>query len=181
MGDLREVPGVLPLAFHVDYWNYLGWEDPLSAPFATERQVAYRDAMGMRYIYTPQFVVGGAQQFGLMDVAALHHSLDQSAAPQLTMAWSQEGLAVDPAAGAPSAGFVWLATFDDRAETEISAGENRGHTLTYHHPVLSLNRIGVWEGKPLLLRLDAPEAYGLAVLVADTSGQILGAADWRQD
>jgi len=46
----------------VDYWNYLGWEDPFSSAASTNRQREYRGAFGLRYIYTPQIVVGGAAQ-----------------------------------------------------------------------------------------------------------------------
>jgi len=52
----------LALSFHVDYWNYLGWEDPFSSVASTNRQRAYRAALGLRYVYTPQIVVGGAAQ-----------------------------------------------------------------------------------------------------------------------
>ena len=76
---VAQASGVLPLAFHVDYWNYLGWEDELSAPFATQRQVIYRDAMGATYVYTPQFVVGGAQEFSLRRVPELVTAIEQEA------------------------------------------------------------------------------------------------------
>ncbi|HET9768631.1 MAG TPA: DUF1223 domain-containing protein, partial [Thermoanaerobaculia bacterium] len=50
---------VVPLAFHVDYWNYIGWQDPFSAAEWTARQRRYGAALGGGRIYTPELVVGG--------------------------------------------------------------------------------------------------------------------------
>src|ERR1043165_1503740 len=49
-----------PLAFHVDYWNDLGWADPYSLPAWTERQHQYSRAIGDARVYTPELVIGGA-------------------------------------------------------------------------------------------------------------------------
>jgi len=61
LGELAQRPGVLALAFHVDYWNGLGWSDPFSSKLATARQNDYAQRLGKRSIYTPQLVVDGAQ------------------------------------------------------------------------------------------------------------------------
>ena len=50
---------VLPLSFHVDYWDYLGWADSFARPEFTERQSAYAHAVGERSVYTPQMIVDG--------------------------------------------------------------------------------------------------------------------------
>ena len=54
--------GVIPLAYHVDYWNHLGWTDPLSSPRWSERQSAYARAMNLDGDYTPQMVISGEWQ-----------------------------------------------------------------------------------------------------------------------
>ncbi len=54
---------IVPLAFHVDYWNEGGWVDPFSAPEWTTRQEMYRAAFGIEGPYTPQLVVNGKTQF----------------------------------------------------------------------------------------------------------------------
>src|ERR1051325_11483071 len=51
---------VIPLAFHVDYWNYIGWTDPFSSADWSARQRRYGAAFGGGRIYTPQLVVAGA-------------------------------------------------------------------------------------------------------------------------
>nr|MBA3539690.1 DUF1223 domain-containing protein [Deltaproteobacteria bacterium] len=57
-----EVAGrpLAPLAFHVDYWDGLGWADPHARAAWTQRQHAYSDALGDNRVYTPELVVGGA-------------------------------------------------------------------------------------------------------------------------
>ncbi len=54
---------IFPLSFHVDYWNYLGWQDPHSADFATLRQRNYSKIFKRRGVYTPQAIVNGSKQF----------------------------------------------------------------------------------------------------------------------
>jgi hypothetical protein len=53
---------VIPLAYHVDYWNHLGWSDPLSSHQWSERQNAYVRVLNLSGDYTPQIVIGGGGQ-----------------------------------------------------------------------------------------------------------------------
>jgi len=48
---------VIPLALHVDYWDYIGWADKFAQGKFTDRQKAYAHAIGSRTIYTPQLIV----------------------------------------------------------------------------------------------------------------------------
>ena len=66
---VRELPSlglgrtkVLPLTFHVSYWDDLGWKDPFSSPDATRLQHGYADLLGLATVYTPQMVVEGRLQ-----------------------------------------------------------------------------------------------------------------------
>ena len=61
LNELALRPEVLPLSFHVDYWNDLGWRDRYSLPSATERQRGYARALRRPSIYTPQLVIDGAR------------------------------------------------------------------------------------------------------------------------
>ncbi|MEP4151235.1 MAG: DUF1223 domain-containing protein, partial [Lentilitoribacter sp.] len=59
LGKLIEEGKVLALSYHVDYWNYLGWEDTLATKEATDRQYAYAKTLKRRGVYTPQVIVNG--------------------------------------------------------------------------------------------------------------------------
>src|SRR5260370_38334763 len=61
LGKLAERHDVLALAFHVDYWDYIGWKDPFAFKIATERQYSYGHALDLNLAYTPQRVIGGIQ------------------------------------------------------------------------------------------------------------------------
>lgn len=64
LADAPEMHGkIVPLAFHVDYWNYIGWRDPFSDTKWSERQRRYSEAFNSSRIYTPQMVVNGSVEF----------------------------------------------------------------------------------------------------------------------
>src|SRR5260370_20547168 len=62
LGELAQRADVLALAFHVDYWNYIGWTDPFASKLATQRQRDYSQRLALRYVYTPQMVVNGVAE-----------------------------------------------------------------------------------------------------------------------
>jgi len=67
---------IYPLAFHVDYWDRLGWRDPYSDPFCSQRQIAYSQARGDQQVYTPQLVVNGTMAFLGSDRGKLQAAVD---------------------------------------------------------------------------------------------------------
>ena len=62
---------MIALALHVDYWDYIGWEDKFANPKFTDRQRAYAQAIGQPTIYTPQMIVAGKDQAVGSDPAAV--------------------------------------------------------------------------------------------------------------
>ena len=59
--ELAQKRDIIALGWHVDYWDYIGWEDVFAHPAFTERQKAYARALNERMIYTPQFIVNGVE------------------------------------------------------------------------------------------------------------------------
>jgi hypothetical protein len=135
----RGLPNVYALAFHVDYWDDLGWPDRFASPDNTARQRAYARAFGATGLYTPQMIVGGTEQFTGSDRAhadaAVGRALVQPATVELSVHLrpaGADGVRVDyEAPGAPSGCVFNAAVVERSASTSVAAGENAGRTL--HH------------------------------------------------
>jgi len=192
LGELTQRPNLLTLAFHVDYWNYIGWTDPFAKPWATSRQRAYQASLKERFVYTPQMVVDGvAQGVGSErdKIETLIKAAPAEAAavhPKLMLRWREDGaLLVEVGTGqspSTSPADIWLIGYDAAHETQVLRGENAGHTATDYHAVRTYRRIGAWPGWALELVVPAGEAAaigdgGIAVLVQSAGvGQVLAAA-----
>src|SRR3954470_13311811 len=61
MNELGKQPDVIALAYHVDYWDYIGWKDTFGMAANSERQKSYAQSWGTSRIYTPELVVNGAK------------------------------------------------------------------------------------------------------------------------
>ena len=178
LSTLADRPGVLALAFHVDYWNRLGWVDPFSSAWATARQSAYAALMGSSQVYTPQAVVDGGRDVVGSDRAALDSAMaearsDPSVPLTLTASDAALQVAVDPAA--PADAVLWLVGFDDRHETPVRRGENAGRTLVDRNVVRSLTRLDGWTPGGGVTAAK-PAGDRTAVLLQAADGRILGAA-----
>lgn len=191
LGALAKRPDVLALAFHVDYWNYIGWTDPFAKPWATSRQRAYQESFHLRFVYTPQMVVNGVAQGAggdkpAIDVMIRDAALNELPHPTLILVWREDGaLAIDVGAGASPAGnpaTLWLVGYDQQHITSVPRGENEGRTLTDVHPVRSYRKLGAWAGWSAEFIVPADEAKalgdgGIAVLLQrDGTGPILTAS-----
>ena len=82
LGELAKREDVLALAFHVDYWDRLGWKDPFSSAMATARQRAYGHKLGLRTVYTPQIVVDGTAEMVGSDRRAVARAIAAARAKQ---------------------------------------------------------------------------------------------------
>lgn len=138
---------VLALAFHVSYWDRLGWVDRFASPVYTERQRALMAPSGARYVYTPQVLVNGRDWRAWpklpSEVAAAPLDLQLSReGPALTAAIRPRPDAVKPAAGARLSGY-W-ALLEDGHRSEVRAGENAGETLKHDHVVRQYQPVASW-------------------------------------
>ena len=178
LATLADRPEVLPLAFHVDYWNRLGWVDPFSSAWATARQGAYAAQMGSSQVYTPQAVVDGGRDVVGSNRAALDSAIAEArSGPSvpLTLTASDAALQVAVGPAAPADAVLWLVGFDDRHETPVRRGENAGRTLVDRNVVRSLTRLDGWTPGGTIAAAR-PEGDRAAVLLQAADGRILGAA-----
>jgi hypothetical protein len=176
--ELTRRPDVLPLGFHVDYWDRLGWRDPFSSPAATARQESYARALGLSGVYTPQVVINGRHEAVGSDRQTINTIMAGSTRMPVRVALAVENGALSIRVGAgPGEGRLWLVSFDRQHETPVKRGENAGRTIVNVNVVRSLRPAGSWSGSPLILSLpQPPTGTGVAILLQAPDGQILGAA-----
>jgi hypothetical protein len=178
LGELAKRDDLLPLAFHIDYWDGLGWKDPFSLSEATARQRDYARAMGKGQIYTPQMIVGGTRDVIGSDRAAVARAIAEVPRGSVPVAMSvTDGNLAIRVGGGIGEGKLWLVSFDPRHETQVRAGENAGRKLVNANIVRRIEALGEWRGAALDLRRAVPVAgRGAALLLQAPDGRILGAA-----
>lgn len=182
---------LIPLAFHVDYWNYLGWVDPYSSPEWTNRQSDYREVMGGATLYTPQLVMHGQHEMIGSDETRIKRHVDMVLADEesgvFTVAiesatFDEHRLIVDlnpTAIDTVGHNPVLLVTavYENARPTEVANGENAGRTLGNKYVVRALDR-QLWDwsaGK-------TGKTYRTVIeLEPDWVGADLGVAAWVQD
>jgi len=134
---------VVPISLHVDYWDDLGWKEPFAQPQFSERQNWLVHANGHKTSFTPHFFVSGTEvrdwrgdlgdQLKRITAEPAHASIHVHAAPTGLGAVSVAASATAPASGDPLALFVVLT--ENKLTSSVSAGENRGVTLSHDHVV----------------------------------------------
>lgn len=188
LGELAQRRDVLPLAFHVDYWNYIGWVDPFGSAASSTRQQEYGRLLQQRMIYTPQMVIDGAAHAVGSDRMAVEAAIRQAASTMkapVTLTNDGSGYMVHIGYGEPDRpAQIWLIEYEPEAVTDVMRGENAGRQLTEFNIVRSWRAIGTWTGEPVSIDLPAAETGALACAVivqADPLGPIYGAAAFRVD
>jgi len=137
LSGLKGRPDVVPLAFHVDYWDSLGWKDRFAQAQFSKRQVASQRTSGAKFPYTPQVIVDGRDtpRWSALAAASLGGGAPASTAAPLALALERQGealqltVAPQPGAKLPSTVAGYVAVVDDGLQTRVGAGENKGATL----------------------------------------------------
>jgi hypothetical protein len=133
---------VVPLAFHVDYWNDLGWEDPFSRAAWSDRQRAYAAAMDTRRVYTPQLVIAGRAHVVGSNRAGVDAGIAAASAPariDASIVWRETTATIT--ATAPDGANAWVAIYEDAITTPVARGENAGEQLRNDHVVRVLAKV----------------------------------------
>ena len=175
LGELAREPGVIALAWHVDYWNHLGWRDPFANRQWTERQQAYARALHDE-VYTPALVVNGAAMVVGSDGHAIRQAMRQAPTPPVgvTLRRTTAGLEVQ-AMNLPADATALLALYEPVHATAVAAGENSGRQLKEYRVVREAREISLAAGHATLP--DGPPGLGVALLIRDAAWRIIGAAD----
>jgi len=150
LSSLKSQPSVVALAFHVDYWDRLGWKDRFASPAYTQRQAEQQASNGARFSYTPQVVVDGRDR---TDWPALRAPLAGPRSPAgvdvtLQRDGAQVTATVSTRAGGPARlAAYWAVTEQDYASA-VQAGENAGATLHHDYVVRDYRTVAAWAAMP---------------------------------
>ena len=177
-------PSIMPLALHVDYWDYIGWADKFASANFTERQKDYAHQAGTRSIYTPQMIVGGLDRvegYKREETGELIRK-HLKAAQDIGLSVNRTGNTVTIRADANSAvgsnATVQLVRYIPSETVNIERGENAGRSITYYNIVKSWQTVGDWSGaEPLDLQTSVKGDDPLVVIVQqDGPAYIVAAA-----
>jgi len=144
LSRLKNHPGlwekVVPLAFHVDYWDYIGWRDPFARPQFGQRQRQYARQGGIRTVYTPGMILNGDDWRGWTRGA--FPQMQGRRAGILTVAVEKAQLLVhyQPARPVTEQLRVYIALLGFGGKSDVTAGENRGRELTDDFIVLDMRQ-----------------------------------------
>jgi len=188
LSTLRSDPRVVPLAFHVDYWNYIGWTDPFSSARWSQRQQAYARAFASNRIYTPQLVVNGTSECVGSNEGEVRQRIAKAEA---AAADGQVSVRLQPAAAGrlpvqvaakvvrPAAKDLdlWVAVYESGLTTPVKAGENASRSLHNDFVVRRFEKAFTLPGSSgseragdLTLELDKawkPEKLGVVAFLQD--------------
>lgn len=164
LSRLKADPGVVALAFHVDYWDRLGWKDRFASAAYTQRQAQSQRGSGARFSYTPQVIVDGVDR---PEWSRLSTPLSAKGRPasSVEVRLSREGnhftASVAAGVGAPARLAAYWAVTEQGHVSAVKAGENDGVTLRHDYVVREYHPVTAWNAAP-----DTP-----AVLAYDVSAE----------
>ena len=148
MSRLKDDPGLwkqfVPIAFHVDYWDRLGWRDRFSSTRWTERQRRYASLWESESVYTPAVVVNGREQRGLPGTNLSQPNEKQAGVLNVTTS-DGKNFAVEfrPEKRSASDWEAHLALLGSGISSNVRAGENSGRNLQHDFVVLDLRDLAM--------------------------------------
>jgi hypothetical protein len=178
----------VPVAFHVDYWDHLGWRDRFAKPEFTLRQQHYAAAWGGESVYTPGFVVNGKEWRGWFGGNAAPRSLTKVGVLRVSLGedWKL-GATFIPETTQPRALALNIALLGNDLESDVKRGENSGRKLRHDFVVLDLVRVdmanesGRWTGSVALsMRSGGDKPSALAAWITENAIPIQATGGWLQ-
>ena len=178
LGTLAKRPGVIALAWHVDYWDRLGWRDRYASREATARQQAYARQLGDE-VFTPALVIDGAEVVVGSDRTAIEKAI-AAARPMpvpITLTRTEDATMVEIAAASTAVRALRI-VYDPEQATDIAAGENSGERLREYRIVREVEILGEWDGsaRRFTAKPSAP-GQGMVIMLATDDLRVIGAVD----
>ena len=185
LGELARRDDVIALALHVDYWDYIGWQDTFAQPDFTARQHGYCHAAGSTVVYTPQIIVGGiyrvvgVRPMAVSDLVQLHRAAPDPVS--IAISADAEGFAIETRTltAPPYARMVvQVVSYSPHNEVNIAYGERAGTVSQHFNVVTSWQVVGEWDGQaPMRFRVIPQQDTPHVVIVQQADhGPILAAA-----
>lgn len=146
LSKLTGQPDVVALAFHVDYWDNLGWKDPFGNAAHTQRQSQQQTVNGARFSYTPQVTVNGidSRHWPSLRLPIKAPAATSPVQVQLSRDGDRYTAVVQPTAGAPERLAAFWAVTENQHVSAVKAGENRGETLAHDFVVREYRPVPLW-------------------------------------
>jgi hypothetical protein len=182
--ELSSDPSLLPLSFHIDYWDNLGWKDVFSSPENSKRQWNYAHSIGMSSVFTPQLIVDGKTSVvgsHVWDVrSAIAAARKDSHSVRLKLAPQSSRFVLNIDNGSSGSVELWEIRFKTRATTDVKRGENGGRTMASVNNVTGIKKLDMKTDTQSfeIASLDGTDD-GIAVIAqAPGQGEILGSATY---
>ncbi|HCP53156.1 MULTISPECIES: DUF1223 domain-containing protein [Pseudomonas] len=146
LSQLVDEPGLwrdfIPLAFHVDYWDQLGWADRFANPAYSARQRGYAQIGSARAVYTPGFMLAGQEWRGWFENKTLPVAKGQAVGVlDLKLDKDNVELSFKPQTTAPTDMIAYVARLGFDLDSKVVRGENAGKLLHHDFVVLSLQQV----------------------------------------
>ena len=186
---------VVPIALHVDYWDYIGWKDPYAKALFTARQRKLAQVTRAKIVYTPQVLLQGEDFRGwhsdtFKEALARVNARPARARIELGLARAAGGSfpvearaeVLEPSQRADAG--LYLAAYENKLVSAVGAGENRGKTLTHDYVALEWvgplafgpdGRLSVQKALPLLPKAVAANSGVVAFVQNRSTAEVLQA------
>ena len=183
IGQLSARADIVALAYHVDYWDDLGWRDRFELAQSVKRQNLYARNLHRASVYTPELVIDGRFDAVGGDGSAVARALAaQRTSVPLSISLHDAEVLIDVGAQPQSpACDVLLVPYLRHALSAIGRGENAGRNLEEFNIVREIRTLGGWQGEPKAFRVALSslprDATDVAVLIQPAGqGPMVGAA-----
>lgn len=170
---------IVPVAFHVDYWDYIGWKDAFADPTYSRRQRTYQQQGHTGQVYTPQFVLNGQEWHGWRGLRTAPGSgAGQTGRLSLDVSQAKAELTFQPDGRRVSDPVMHFALLGFDYQRPIGRGENVGRTLQHDFVVLNhqvqhaaFQNRQLMAAFPLKLPADNTRQFAVAAWIAEQSDQ----------